>query len=392
MKSNRNNWTTMWILVSILAFGTHQRANAQFVFGAPTDLGPPVSIGGRGEYGPSIQGDGLALYFTAAGGFGSNDLWVATRPSTSDNWSTPTVLDGTINSSANDTDVDIAENGLSLFFASRRAGTSGGHDMWWASRPTHLDPWTTPVNLNTVNSPFEDRAPRVSPDGLSLFFSRAIRDLVGSGDIYVSTRAATSDPWGEPEKLGANVNGAMDDVAPVISPDELSLFFTSNRDDPDWDIYVSTRSTPNAEWEPAVNIGDPVNTIGTVFTGDISADGSTLYFSSSTSPTAWSNYGLWSVPFALELAADFDADGDVDVDDFDTWQAGFGKTEGASHSDGDTDGDGDVDGGDFLVWQRESGMAASSSLLTSAVPEPASFVLLLALCGGALTRHLISRR
>ena len=46
--------------------------------------------------------------------------------------------------------------------------------------------------------------------------------------------------------------------------------------------------------------------------------------------------------------ADFDEDGDVDGDDFLTWQVSFGK-----NADGDADGDGDTDGDDFLVWQSQ---------------------------------------
>ena len=74
------------------------------------------------------------------------------------------------------------------------------------------------------------------------------------------------------------------------------------------------------------------------------------------------------------LAADFDADGDVDGDDFIRWQIGFGTQAGAQKSDGDYDNDGDVDGDDFLGWQAESG--SGSAAASAAVPEPAAIVML----------------
>jgi hypothetical protein len=70
------------------------------------------------------------------------------------------------------------------------------------------------------------------------------------------------------------------------------------------------------------------------------------------------------------LSSDFDADGDVDGDDFLAWQTGFGTLSGASREEGDADADGDVDGDDFLIWQREFGTALRGR--SALVPEPAS--------------------
>ncbi|HEX5470358.1 MAG TPA: PEP-CTERM sorting domain-containing protein, partial [Lacipirellulaceae bacterium] len=56
----------------------------------------------------------------------------------------------------------------------------------------------------------------------------------------------------------------------------------------------------------------------------------------------------------------------------------------ATFDQGDANGDGRVDGADFLVWQRSIGPAVSltafddPALGSSAIPEPATIVLLLA--------------
>ena len=76
---------------------------------------------------------------------------------------------------------------------------------------------------------------------------------------------------------------------------------------------------------------------------------------------------------SLTSPADFDADGDVDGDDFLAWQSGFGLSAGAEKSDGDYDNDGDVDGDDFLGWQSAFDAAGGSS--GAAAPEPGSLLV-----------------
>ena len=87
-------------------------------------------------------------------------------------------------------------------------------------------------------------------------------------------------------------------------------------------------------------------------------------------------------PVIPQANADFDADGDVDGEDFLTWQRGSGTTTGAVLGDGDANGDGAVDGTDLSVWSQRFGQGGGS---VSAVPEPAAAaVASLALAGLAL--------
>ncbi|MEO2049473.1 MAG: endonuclease [Pirellulales bacterium] len=71
------------------------------------------------------------------------------------------------------------------------------------------------------------------------------------------------------------------------------------------------------------------------------------------------------------LEADFNADGNVDGADLAQWQGDFGLNENS-----DADGDSDSDGADFLVWQQQFGTGSNSALLSQAVPEPSSALLL----------------
>jgi len=73
-------------------------------------------------------------------------------------------------------------------------------------------------------------------------------------------------------------------------------------------------------------------------------------------------------------AGDFDRDGNVDTEDLDIFQSGFGMTSGAFLDDGDADRDGNVDGNDFLAWQRTFGQSAALAA-SQAVPEPTTGAL-----------------
>jgi len=187
---------------------------------------------------------------------------------------TPTNLGPKVNSSAWDGGPSISADGLTLFFDSFRSGGTGGQDVWVTTRATTDDPWGEPVNLGpTVNSSAHEWAPSISADGLSLYF--------GVGwHLWVTTRETRDDAWGTPVNLGSTVNSSAWDLAPSISADGLSLFFTSTRPGGSGgaDIWLSTRVTINDLWEEPVNLGPSVNSSSDDAAPSISADGRLLFF------------------------------------------------------------------------------------------------------------------
>ncbi len=71
--------------------------------------------------------------------------------------------------------------------------------------------------------------------------------------------------WSEPEVT--RFSGKYKDLEPFLSPDNLKLYFVSNRplnspdgEPKDYDIWYVERENPGAGWGMPVNIGEPVNT------------------------------------------------------------------------------------------------------------------------------------
>lgn len=125
--------------------------------------------------------------------------------------------------------------------------------------------WSEPVNLGpVVNSTAGDNNPTLSPDELSLYFASDRPGGLGGTDIWVARRASPGAPWDSPVHLGAPVSSPSADGAPVLSADGHLLFIHSNRPGGSGanDIWVARRADPNddAAWEAPVNLGADVNT------------------------------------------------------------------------------------------------------------------------------------
>ena len=81
-------------------------------------------------------------------------------------------------------------------------------------------------------------------------------------------------------------------------------------------------------------------------------------------------------PAVIAENADFDSDGDVDGRDFLIWQRGFGGA--GSLATGDANSDGQVNADDLAIWQNQYGSVPELNAASTAVPEPSSLALTLA--------------
>jgi Tol biopolymer transport system component len=199
-------------------------------WGEPVNLGPTVNS--KHGFAPNISPDGLTLYFSSwrPGGLGQADLYVTKRASLDDPWETPINLGPNINSPGFEDGSQISSDGLTLYFTSERPGGYGRLDIWMTTRPTTSDPWTEPINLGpNINTAEWDFAVHVLSGGCVLLFSSGGEGTLGGHDLWIARRKTASDPWGIAVNLGPIINTESDERAPSIAPDGSDVYFHSDR-------------------------------------------------------------------------------------------------------------------------------------------------------------------
>ena len=127
--------------------------------------------------------------------------------------------------------------------------------------------WSEPVHLGIeVNSSSRELRPVLSPDELSLYFNSDRPGGFGNLDLWVSKRACSDCAWESAVNLGPTINGPGSDGSAAFSNDGHLLFFTASKADGfgGEDIYVSYRGDPHDDfaWGVPVNLGPDVNTAG----------------------------------------------------------------------------------------------------------------------------------
>src|SRR2546425_827525 len=133
----------------------------------------------------------------APGGIGFLNIYASTQAEDGSFGAAALVLE--LSSAARDARPVIARDGLELFLASNRPGGLGDWDLWVSRRATTLDPWGAPVNVGgSVNTPYFEAAPGLSPDGAMLFFRSTRPGGFGVGDLWMTTRRHESGRRQEP--------------------------------------------------------------------------------------------------------------------------------------------------------------------------------------------------
>ncbi len=182
--------------------------------------------------------------------------------------------------------LSVTAASLPLVFASMGAD---------ATSPKH-NVWSTAVPVVEVNSTVADGCPIESRDGLSLYIASVRPGTLGGNDIWAADRASKSDPFGEPQNLGAPVNTNAADFCPTPIYGS-HLMFVSERPGPETcgagpglgDMYIIRRNAAFGWGEPqhlgCIENGTGPNSAAAEFSPSLvnTKEGTFLYFSSTVS-------------------------------------------------------------------------------------------------------------
>jgi hypothetical protein len=244
------------------------------------------------EYVPVVSADESIMIFTyvgeeSTGGrqdktqqpfeFGDYYEDVFQSVKVNDQWTKPRGI-SSINTNVHDAAIAISPDGQQLFVY-RDNGDDHG-DIYVSY--LHDTVWTVPVKLTgQVNSYSWEGSCSLTSDGQTLYFSSERGGGYGGRDIYRATLQSDST-WGNIVNLGDSINTTLDDDAPFIHPDGITLFYSSKNKNSmgGYDIFQAVMNPIDSTFKNAVNVGYPINTTDDDIYYVLSANGKTGYYAS----------------------------------------------------------------------------------------------------------------
>ncbi len=211
-------------------------------------------------------------------------MFSSTRATLNSPWSTPSNTDfAATNSTTNVGHGILSADGLSLLFQENP-------HILKATRASVAVPFSAgiPVPELVLALPNFERPGKLSADGLRLYFE-VLDGVTFNTDLYFTSRTSLLAPWATPTQgpFAANVNTpGSAELEPYVTPDELQLFFASNR-------AGSLGDSIDIWWSSRISLGDPfsapVNVVSlNTFDRDRSPElrGSTLFFTTDRNGTS----------------------------------------------------------------------------------------------------------
>jgi len=155
-----------------------------------------------------------------------------------------TVRNDVVSSDGHDSAPALSADGLSLYLTSDRPGGAWAFDRYVARREHAADPFSPPTALEEINTPADEDTPFVTPDGLTLYFSSNRPGGVGGIDLYAARRASPTGKFGPPVNLAAlNAPAPARQFSPRLAADGRTMYFASDRAG-SIDIYRAIQSPP----------------------------------------------------------------------------------------------------------------------------------------------------
>lgn len=151
-------------------------------------------------------------------------------------------------------------------------------DIYVTTRASTSDPWSMPIVSTALSSPQLDGSPEITGDGLTIYLDSRRAPVIGQNDIWMATRASRTSPWTTPVQVTELCSTDNDDSATPMD-NGLVLVMQSDRNATEARLYISTRASTSAAWSMPVELAELTTGIGD-YAPLLAADGRTIYFDS----------------------------------------------------------------------------------------------------------------
>jgi len=212
-------------------------------------------------------------------------------------WSMPQIV-GPLSHDADDDDPSMTADGLEVFFDTIR---SGNPDIWVSKRNSVNDPWGMPTSVDELNSLDTESNQTVSPDGLTMYIPSNRDDPLAPSLIYRATRLSRSSAWSMP-MLDDELNQRNLSEVGSITENGLMLVGSLCANNT-CDLVILERATTSSPWGAPQPIAE-INTADTESEAWLHPQGTAIFFESNR-PGAM---GGWDLMFSLRasIAEPFD--------------------------------------------------------------------------------------
>lgn len=207
-------------------------------------------------------------------GMKKGDIWFAAKDEKGA-WKRPQAVEGELNTEADEGAISFSPDGQTMYLsrARREPNANTGVEIYTSQRSDAK--WSAPVKFEITADTLSSYAhPAVSPDGTWLYFTSDMPGGQGGLDIW---RINLRERAGSLENLGEWINTPGDEMFPYVRTDSL-LYFASDGH-PGYgglDIFKA-QLTKSGGWN-VTNMGTPVNSASDDF-GITFGQGETGYFS-----------------------------------------------------------------------------------------------------------------
>ena len=219
------------------------KKNKKGIWGEPKLISDKINTSGHeATIGLSVDGQQLLIY--SAQDDVNGDIYYSKLEGSE--WTTPIAFEA-LNSKASETHACFSADGKKIYFTSNRKGGFGGFDIYSVNQLPDGS-WSRPTNLGSkINTEYDDRAPFIHPDGVSLFFSSNGHETMGGFDIFQSTDLGEESGWSTPENIGYPINTTEDDLFYATSVDGKRSYYASEKENGlgEKDLYLITLPKPD---------------------------------------------------------------------------------------------------------------------------------------------------
>jgi len=172
-----------------------------------------------------IHADGKLIQFRPERG---GDLYYS--EATEEGWSIPQEFDNNITKAHIRSHFFINEHEDRIIFTSSQHFKREGLELYQSYKDPKSGKWTKPTLLSpSISSTWDEDTPYLSPDEKSIYFSSNRPEGLGGYDIYVSRLNEESNSWSDPVNMGFPINTPDDEMHFKMNFDQTSGYFSSSR-------------------------------------------------------------------------------------------------------------------------------------------------------------------